>query len=43
MTNRLSAALGLIDIGVLDHIIVGAGKAVSMVELGVIPGAGGRA
>ncbi len=42
MTNKLSAALGLIDICVLDHIIVSAHAAASMAELGLVPSAGGR-
>jgi DNA repair protein RadC len=42
MTNKLSAALGLIDMSVLDHIIVSAHAAVSMAELGLVPGAGGH-
>jgi DNA repair protein RadC len=40
MTSKLSAALGLIDISVLDHIIVTAHAALSMSEAGLI---GGRA
>jgi DNA repair protein RadC len=43
MTSKLSAALGLIDISVLDHIIVSSSAAFSMGEAGLMPGAGGRA
>jgi DNA repair protein RadC len=43
MTSKLSAALGLIDISVLDHIIVSSSAAFSMAEAGLMAGAGGRA
>ncbi len=42
MTNKLCAALGLIDIQVLDHIIVSSSAATSMAELGLVPGLGAR-
>jgi DNA repair protein RadC len=34
LTHSLRAALALIDISVLDHVIVGAGKSLSMLETG---------
>jgi DNA repair protein RadC len=40
MTNKLSAALGLIDISVLDHVIVTANEAMSMAEAGLVPNGG---
>jgi DNA repair protein RadC len=40
MTNKLSAALGLIDISVLDHVIVTSNEALSMAEAGLVPNAG---
>jgi DNA repair protein RadC len=40
MTNKLSAALGLIDISVLDHIIVTVNDAMSMAQAGLVPNAG---
>jgi DNA repair protein RadC len=42
MTNRLAAALGLIDVSVLDHIIVSSSSATSMAELGLVPNGGRR-
>ena len=36
ITSRLKEALGLVDVRVLDHIVVGAGCAVSMAERGMI-------
>lgn len=36
LTERLSSALGLIDIRVLDHIIVGRGEMTSFAELGYL-------
>jgi DNA repair protein RadC len=36
LTQTLRAALGLIDVRVLDHIIVGAGEALSMAERGLM-------
>ena len=36
ITERLVAALGLLDIRVLDHIIVGAGQAFSFAESGLL-------
>jgi DNA repair protein RadC len=42
MTNRLAAALGLIDVSVLDHIIVSSSSAASMAELGLVPNGGRR-
>jgi DNA repair protein RadC len=36
LTQTLKAALGLIDVRVLDHVIVGAGQALSMAERGVM-------
>jgi DNA repair protein RadC len=43
MTHKLSAALGLIDISILDHVIVTQHSATSMAELGLVPGAGAGA
>jgi DNA repair protein RadC len=40
MTHKLAAALGLIDIQVLDHVIVTRSEAVSMADLGLVPRAG---
>ncbi len=40
MTSRLAAALGLVDISVLDHVIVSASAATSMAELGLLGGSG---
>lgn len=37
LTRHLSQALGLLDIRVLDHIIVGRGQALSMAEQGLMP------
>jgi DNA repair protein RadC len=34
LTKNLRAALGLIDVRVLDHIIVGSGQALSMLDTG---------
>ena len=42
MTQKLCAALGLIDINVLDHVIVSASAATSMAELGLVPGMGAK-
>ncbi len=36
LTQTLKAALGLIDVRVLDHVIVGAGQALSMAERGLM-------
>ncbi|WP_242513268.1 RadC family protein [Halochromatium salexigens] len=36
ITQRLQAALGLIDVQVLDHLIVGDGEGVSLAERGVL-------
>ncbi|MGB5325280.1 MAG: JAB domain-containing protein, partial [Pseudomonadales bacterium] len=36
ITRRLQQALATVDIRVLDHIIVGGHRAVSMAELGLI-------
>ena len=36
LTERLSSALGLLDIRVLDHIIVGRGEMTSFAELGYL-------
>jgi DNA repair protein RadC len=36
ITLRLRDALGLVDIRVLDHLIVGAGHAVSFAERGLL-------
>ncbi|MCK9468840.1 MAG: DNA repair protein RadC [Porticoccaceae bacterium] len=36
ITSRLKEALGLVDVRVLDHIVVGAGCAVSMAERGLV-------
>lgn len=36
ITRRLKDALGLVDVRVLDHLVVGAGCAVSMAERGLI-------
>jgi DNA repair protein RadC len=36
ITRQLAAALGLVDVRVLDHIIVGPGQALSMAETGLI-------
>lgn len=36
ITERLSAALGLLDVRVLDHIIVGSGQAFSFAEAGLL-------
>jgi len=36
LTERLSSALGLLDIRVLDHIIVGRGEMASFAELGYL-------
>lgn len=36
LTDRLKRALGLIDIRVLDHVIVGDGKCASFAELGLL-------
>ncbi len=40
MTSKLAAALGLIDIIILDHIIVSSSAATSMAEMGLLPGKG---
>ena len=37
ITHRLHAALALVDIRLLDHVIVGRGRCVSMAETGDIP------
>lgn len=42
MTSKLAAALGLIDITVLDHVIVTSHAAASMADLGLVPSAGAR-
>ncbi len=42
MTSKLAAALGLIDIIILDHIIVSSSAATSMAELGLLPGSGAQ-
>jgi DNA repair protein RadC len=36
LTHTLKAALALVDVRVLDHIIVGAGQALSMAEKGLL-------
>jgi DNA repair protein RadC len=36
LTQSLSAALALVDVRVLDHIIVGPGEALSMAEKGLM-------
>ena len=36
ITRRLKEALGLVDIGVLDHIIVAGGDTTSMTERGLL-------
>jgi DNA repair protein RadC len=36
LTQTLRAALGLVDVRVLDHIIVGPGQALSMAEQGLL-------
>ena len=36
LTQTLKAALALVDVRVLDHIVVGPGKALSMAERGLI-------
>jgi DNA repair protein RadC len=36
LTRALKAALGLIDVRVLDHVIVGTGQALSMAEKGLL-------
>jgi DNA repair protein RadC len=36
LTQTLKAALALVDVRVLDHIIVGAGQALSMAEIGLV-------
>ena len=36
LTNTLKAALALLDVRVLDHIIVGPGQALSMAERGLM-------
>lgn len=36
MTQRLKEGLGLLDINVLDHVVVGLGGAVSMAEMGTL-------
>jgi DNA repair protein RadC len=36
ITRRLKEALGLVDIGVLDHIIVAGGDTTSFAELGLL-------
>lgn len=36
ITHKLKAALGTVDISVLDHIVTGAGDAVSMAERGLL-------
>jgi len=36
LTQTLKAALSMVDVRVLDHIIVGGGSAVSMAERGLI-------
>jgi DNA repair protein RadC len=42
MTSKLAAALGLIDIIILDHIIVSSSAATSMAEMGLVPGSGAQ-
>jgi DNA repair protein RadC len=42
MTSKLAAALGLIDIIILDHIIVSSSAATSMAEMGLLPGSGAQ-
>ncbi len=36
LTRTLAAALGLVDVRVLDHVIVGAGEVASMAEMGLM-------
>ena len=36
LTRTLAAALGLVDVRVLDHVIVGTGEVVSMSEMGLM-------
>lgn len=36
LTQTLKAALALVDVRVLDHVIVGAGDALSMAEKGLL-------
>jgi DNA repair protein RadC len=36
LTSTLKAALALVDVRVLDHVIVGAGEALSMAEKGLV-------
>jgi DNA repair protein RadC len=36
LTHTLKAALALVDVRVLDHVIVGQGQALSMAELGLL-------
>lgn len=36
ITRRLQDALGLVDVRVLDHVIVGAGCCVSLAERGLV-------
>ena len=36
LTQTLKAALALVDVRVLDHIIVGQGQALSMADIGLI-------
>jgi DNA repair protein RadC len=36
LTQTLKAALALVDVRVLDHVIVGGGKALSMAERGLV-------
>ncbi len=36
LTQTLKAALALVDVRVLDHIIVGSGEALSMAERGLL-------
>ena len=36
LTQTLKAALALVDVRVLDHVIVGQGQALSMAEQGLI-------
>jgi DNA repair protein RadC len=40
LTRRLREALGLVDIRVLDHLVVGDGEAVSFAERGLLRGFG---
>lgn len=43
LTQNLAAGAGLIGVRLLDHVVIGDGTYVSMLERGMIPGAGARA